>query len=173
MFDVKTPLSKLHRATRRITVGSFVAVPGVWAAVNASGNLINIATNLTSGAQPKVLKPVLGNASTNVYESNDIKVGSIATIESPFRASVDGVGYQKVDAQSSTINNVTNYPQGADLSVAFRLAPSTEAGATYCLAADLGKLRPAFTGDVVVARVESLDATNGILTYETVTPHIK
>lgn len=177
MFDVKTPLSKLHRATRKISTG-FTAAPGSWAYVDNSGVLNNIPTTATATSQqPAALKPVLGNASANTYESNDIKVGSIATIESPFRATVDGVGYEKSNAGGTSINNTTNYPQGADLSVAFLTTSST--GATtatnliYSAIADLGKLKPAQTGEIVVARVESLDATAGYLTFETVTPHVK
>ena len=174
MFDVKTPLSKIHRASRRIPSG-FVAVPGVWAYVDNNGQLNNIPTTATATTQqPKVLKPVLGNASANIYESQDIKVGSIATLETTFRAAVDGNGYQKVVGNGGTsISNVTNYPQGADLSVGYLTTATATTDLAFSALADLGKLKPAQTGEVVVARVEGLDATNGILTFETVTPHVK
>jgi len=171
MFDVKTPLSKIHRATRRIP-STFLAVPGIWAAVGTNGSLYNIPTTCTAGGQPQVLKPVLGNASSSVYESNDIKVGSIATLETPFRASVDGAGYAKVRSDGTAYGAAL--AQGADLSVAFVVTNATgTSNLTYSLLADLGKLKPACTDEVVVARVESCDVVNGILTFETVTPHIK
>jgi hypothetical protein len=90
-----TPLTKVHRATRRIDKDSFIAAPGLWAYISTTGVLSNIATTSTNQAQPKVLKIVLGNASSNQYESNDIEVGSISTIEGIFRASVDTNGYTK------------------------------------------------------------------------------
>ena len=176
MFDVKTPLSKIHRASRRIaSPTTFVAVPGVWGYIDNSGNINNIPTTATATTQqPQVLKPVLGNASANIYESQDIKVGSVATLETTFRAAVDGNGYQKVVGNGgTTINNLTNYPQGADLSVGYITTATATTDKTYSLLADLGKLKPAQTGEVVVARVEQLDATNGILYFETVTPHTK
>jgi hypothetical protein len=172
MLDVKTPLSKVHRATRRIATG-FAAAPGLWAYVTTGNVLTNIAATST---QPKVLKIVLGNASTSQYESNDVTVGSISTLEGVFRASVDTNGYQKLASDGST-DLSTLYTQGAELTVAYTTSNATgTSDVSAALAADLGKLRPVgtiSTGAIVVARVENIDSTGNILTFETVTPYPK
>lgn len=167
MLDIKTPLSKVHRATRRIADG-FVAAPGLWAYVTTGNVLTNIAATST---QPKVLKMVLGNASSSTYESNDIAVGSISTVEGVFRAAVSTSGYQKFGSDG-TSSITALYTQGADLSVAYTTA-TDGTNAADSLTADLGKLKPAVTGEVVVARVENIDNTNNIVTFEVVTPHLK
>ena len=118
MLNILTPLTKVHRATRRIDADNFVAAPGLWAYINSSGVLTNIARTSTSQAQPAVLKIVLGNASTNQYESNDVEVGSISTVESFFRAAVDTNGYAKFASDGTS---TMAYAQGADLSVGYRI----------------------------------------------------
>jgi hypothetical protein len=174
MFEIKTPYSKLHRAVRRIKAG-FASVPGIWGYIDNNDVLNNIATNLTATtAQARVLKPVLGNASASIYEGHDVRgVGSVSTVEGIFRATVDGAGYQKVDSDNTNINLTTVYTQGADLSVAYLTTAIATSDLDFSLLADLGKLKPAQVGDTVVARVESLNATKGELTYETVTPFTK
>lgn len=173
MLDVKTPLSKLHRPARRINdVSTFTAVPGAWAYLE-SDKLYNIPTTSTNQAQKKVLKIIMGNASTSQYESNDIEVGRIATIEGVFRAQVDSNGYQVTMGGASATTAIT-YDQGDELTVAYLITSATATTATsYSKAADIGKLRKATTGEVVVARVEAHDATSSYLTFETVTPYPK
>lgn len=173
MLDVKTPLSKIHRTTRRIATG-FAAVPGSWAYIASTGVLTNVVSTSTNQTQPKVLKCVMGNASTNTYESNDIAVGSIATLETVFRAAVDSNGYATAAAAGTSLNNATYYPQGQELTVAYLVtSTATGAGLQFSATADIGKLRPVVTnGEVVVARVEGIDATNSVLTFETVTPYL-
>ena len=172
MLDVKTPLSKVHRATRKIASG-FGAAPGLWAYVTTGNVLTNIAATST---QPKVLKIVLGNASTNIYESNDIEVGSVSTLEGVFRAAVDTNGYQKL-ASNGTSDLSALYTQGAELTVSYTTSNATgTSDVSAALLADLGKLRPCgtiSTGAIVVARVENIDTTNNVLTFETVTPYPK
>ena len=129
MLDVKTPLSKIHRATKQIVEG-FVAVPGIWA-VLSSDVLNNVATTNDAG---DVYKLVLGNASDSVYESHDIKVGSISIIEGEVRATV---------GSESVV--FTGLADGKFLTV------STDS-------ASLGKLILATTGDLIVARVDSIVA---------------
>jgi len=170
MLDVKTPLSKVHRATRRIAT-TFTAVPGVWAYVTTGNVLANISATST---KPQVLKIVLGNASSSQYESNDVAVGSISTLEGVFRAAVDTNGYQRFGSNGATDISAL-YTQGAELTVAYTTATdgTTEVSAA---AADLGKLRPVgteSTGVIVVARVENIDTINNVLTFETVTPYPK
>ena len=159
MLDVKTPLSKVHRAVRRINdLSTFAAKPGSWGSINTAGCIVKIAATAT---QPKVLKLIMGNASTNIYESNDVKVGSISTLEGYVRAAVDTDGY----VQSNSTGTALTYDQGADLTVSYTSAAISTL--------DLGKLMPATINDVVVGRVENVDTVLAQLTFETVSPHIK
>jgi len=178
MLDVKTPLSKLHRTIRRIVRGDFSAAPGLWAYVDsADGKLKNIASTSTNQAQKAVLKIVLGNASTSQYESHDVEVGSVATIETVFRAAVDTNGYQRLigGTGTQTTSTAVSYSEGDELTVAYRYTSATaNTSYLYAQTADIGKLRPVVTNDeVVVARVEGIDTTNNILTFQTVTPYPK
>jgi hypothetical protein len=50
---------------------------------------------------------------------------------------------------------------------------ATSDATSFVLAADIGKLRPATSTEIVVARVENIDTTNNILTFEAVSPHVK
>ena len=169
MLDVKTPLSKVHRATRRVESG-FVANPGIWAYLE-SGVLKNI---VATTSQEKVLKVVIGNASSSVYESHDVEVGSIATIDEVARMAVDTDGYQAVVGGTGTTATATMAyatAGGDDLTVAYRTTSATAGSSAYSKPADLGKLRFAITGDTVVARSESF--SGGLLEYSTVTPYTK
>jgi len=174
MLDVKTPFSKLHRISRSVDASAFVAAPGLWAYLS-SGTLTNVVTTAT---QPKVLRMVLGNASSNAYESHDIEVGRCATLEHVFRATVDSDGYQATIGGTGTqAITAISYVEGDELTIAHLTTSATANTAyTYAKAADLGKLRPLTTatfdnGKIVVARVESYDATAGRLTFNTVTPY--
>ena len=168
MLDVKTPLSKVQRTSRRLNQKTSFFVPGNWGYV--SGGLLNAFVTGITAAQP-VMKLVMGNNTSNVYESNDVEVGSISTVEGVFRAAVDSNGYQVMNA--STTPAAITYNPGDDLTVAWATTATGTTSLVYAAAADLGKLHPATTGDVVVARVESVDSTNSVLTFETVTPHVK
>lgn len=89
-LEILTPLDKLHRVSRKIDKDTFVAVPGIWAEVKADGTLDNITTD-TPGV---VTKLVMNSASDNIYESHDVEVGRITTVEDiGFRYQVDGEGY--------------------------------------------------------------------------------
>ena len=168
MLDVKTPLSKVQRTSRRLNQKTNFFVPGNWGYV--ANGLLNQFTAGVTAAQP-VVKLVMGNNTSSVYESNDTEVGSISTVEGVFRAAVDSNGYQVYDVQQTPA--AISYTPGEDLTVAWATTSTWTTSLAYAAAADLGKLHPAATNDVVVARVESVDATNSILTFETVTPHIK
>jgi hypothetical protein len=173
MLDVKTPLSKLHRVARKVDPSSFSASPGLWAYLD-SGEAKNITATST---QPKVLRLVLGNASSSQYESHDVESGRIATLEHVFRASVDTDGFQETVAAGTTSLGTSVYTEGAELTIAY--TTSTDGtNALTCDSDDLGKLRPIIdntsdNGMIVVARVESYDNTNGVLTFNTVTPYVK
>ena len=140
MLDVKTPLTKCHRVSRKIDTANFVGVPGIWVEIDSDGSAKNV-----TGASPTVAKLLIGNASSNVYESHDVEVGRISTLELPIglRAAVDSDGY------AGTIN------QGGQLSVDAngKLVEAT-ASATH----------------KIVALCETIDTTAGIMTFTTASP---
>jgi len=83
-FDVLTPLSKVHRVSRRIAdPETFTAEPGVFLALTSTGEVENVKDT------SKVIEICISSSRaydyTNptglaVYEANDTKVGSITTI---------------------------------------------------------------------------------------------
>jgi hypothetical protein len=167
MIDVKTPLSILHRPARWTAKG-FIGRTGLWAYVSSRGVLTNIATDSTSQRQPKILKFLFNEADdTALYLRNDTKIRRIATLEGIFRASVDGEGYQVYD----TILDPVVYSGGDALTPAYRITNLPTTDPRYSDPEDIGKLRPATGGDLVVARVEKFDSVNGILDFITVTPY--
>lgn len=150
MLEILTPLSKTHRVSRKIDDSTFVATPGLWADLQADGSLDNITTDTPSVN----CKMVISSASLNVYESHDIAVGRISTLETPegIRCRVDEDGY--VDS--------VNVVVGVDLVVAVDAGDEGKLSTV----ADITK-----TGDyAIVARCEEMDATNNICTFVTVSP---
>lgn len=92
MFEILTPLAKLHRVSRQIEdVSAFVAHPGLWGALNANGTIKNV----PEGTPSIVTKLIVGNCSSDPYESHDVKgSGRISTIEDVgFRFSCDSDCY--------------------------------------------------------------------------------
>jgi hypothetical protein len=91
MLELLTPLSKCVRVTRQIDPTTFVIAPGVWAYVKADGSI----ANQTVHRIRKINKMVITSASSNQYESQDIKAGRITTLEGPYgvRFKVDTAGY--------------------------------------------------------------------------------
>lgn len=145
MLDIRTPLSRVVRVTRKIDVGNFVAVPGTWVGIDNDGKAYNVVTPTV----PAVCKLVIGYASNNMYESNDVKVGRITTLESiGCRFGVDADGFSEVAAAG-------NY-----LSVDASSAPKA------------GKLKVADSGETIVAVAEGYDASTGILTFNICCPSI-
>jgi hypothetical protein len=78
MIEILTPLSKCIRVSRAIDPATFVAAPGSWAGVAADGSLVAVSTT-----PAKVNKLVIGSSSNNKYESHDVEVGRITTLEGP------------------------------------------------------------------------------------------
>ena len=145
MLDIRTPLSKDIRVSRKIDVGNFVALPGVWVGIAADGKAFNVVT----GTTPAVCKICISSASANMYESNDVKVGRITTLESTgVRFGVDADGFGGSSAASGAYLSVDN-------------ASGKE-----------GKLKVAATGETIVATVEGYDAASGILTFVTSSPSV-
>ena len=149
MLTILTPLSKLHRISRKIDKSNFEAVPGIWGTLDAAAELANITTDLPSVN----CELVINSASLNQYESHDIEVGRISTINEPgVRCSVDEEGY--VDSVNVVI--------GVDLVVAVDAGDEGKLSTV----ADITK-----TGDyAIVARCIAMDATNNVMTYITVSP---
>ena len=149
MLEVLTPLRLVHRVSRKITPSSFVASPGIWAEVDANGGLVNITTDTPA----TITKLVLGNASSNIYESHDVTVGRITSMEDHgIRVKVDTDGY-------------TGSPiQGALLAV------SDQDGVEGKLFS-MGETPNGETGDYeVVARCEEVGT--GFIIYRTISPAI-
>lgn len=146
MLDILTPLAKLTRVSRSIyDMSTFVAKPGIWGKIQSDGSIDLVA----AGVRPTVAKLIINSASSNIYESQDVEVGRIATLESPgARCKVDTEGYDGVIAQADN------------------LYVSSTAGSE-------GKLKTlpgaggAFT---IVARAEQVDMVAGWIIYETVSP---
>ena len=148
MLQILTPLNKVERVSRSIDPTTFVAAPGVWAQLQADESIINV----VAGTNALVNKLVIGSSSSNIYESHDVDVGRVATMESfGVRCQVDSTGYYG----SMTLGDL--------------LCVSSLAG-------QLGKLvssREAANGIYeIVARCEKIDTVGGFLTFKTISPMI-
>jgi hypothetical protein len=146
MLEILTPLAKCIRVSRPMDPATFLAKPGIWAEVAADGSLLNV-----SGAPVLVNKMVISSASDNEYESHDVEVGRITTLEGPY-----GTRF-KVDSEGKT-GTIT---QGDMLVV------SNQTG-------EEGKLRrsaglPAGTYEIV-ARAEQVDTIAGFMIAELLSP---
>jgi hypothetical protein len=147
MLDILTPLSKLTRVSRSIhDMSTFVAKPGIWGNLTSDGSIDLV----TTGAQPLAPKLVINSASDNIYESQDVEVGRIATLESPgARCKVDLEGYDGTVAQANDL--VVSATAGKE----GKLVVLPVHGATT---------------HVIVARAEQVDMTNHWIIFETVSP---
>jgi hypothetical protein len=149
MLELLTPMQKLERVSRQIDPTTFVAAPGIWAQVEADGSLLNVANTVKA----KVNKLVIGSASLDKYESNDVEVGRITSLETiGCRVKVDGAGYAGTIAQGD-----------------FLIVSSDTAS--------LGKLITVATASSagnyeVVARAEEVNTAAGYIIYRTVSPYI-
>lgn len=150
MLEILTLMNKIERVSRRIDPDNFVAVPGIWAELDTDGSIKNV-TTVTPGLMNKL---VISNASDNIYESHDISVGRVTTVESHgVRCKVDSEGY------SGTIVAGEN------------LIVSTASGTEGKLVGVTNEAEAA--GDYeVVARVEESNATEGWIIFRTLSPVI-
>lgn len=164
MLEIRTFYSRFHRPARHVASG-FTIKSGMWAYIDSNGALTNIPNDSDDQDQPKVLKMVLANRSTtDYYSDHDGVVGRIATIELPIRAAVDSDGYQVYD----TLGGAISYTAGTPLTPAYRTTSTACADDRYANPEDIGKLRPAYPGDIVVAHVERI--YNGLLEFRTASP---
>jgi len=100
MLEILTPLSKVHRVSRVIDPANFTAEPGVWAEVQSDGSLANI----TESSPTQLNKMVITSASDNIYESHDVEVGRISTVEDHgIRCKVDSVGFHGTISQGDDL----------------------------------------------------------------------
>jgi len=149
MLEILTPLVKLHRVSRSVDPSVFVAKPGIWGELNPDGSLKNVVTDTPA----KINKLVVNSASENVYESNDVEVGRVTTIEDfGVRALVDGEGFTGEPAVGDllAVSNITGF-EGKLFSTTEN--PNTEVGDYE-----------------VVARVEETDAVAGTIVFKTISP---
>jgi len=149
VLEVLTHFNKIDRVSRIIDPDNFVAVPGIWAEVDSDGSLVNITTDTPAPLN----KLVIGNRSSNIYESHDTSIGRITTMETiGIRVKVDSEGYD------GTIN------QG-DL-----LVPSTATDKEGRL---VSTAETAEIGDYeIVARAEEVNDTEGYIVYKTLSPEM-
>jgi hypothetical protein len=152
MLEILTPLSKLHRVSRSVDSSTFIAVPGMWGELQHDGMLINIVTNVPA----KINKLIINSSSNNAYESNDVEVGRVSTIEDiGVRCFVDNNGF-------------TGDPAVGEL-----LAVSDKAGAEGLLFSIDEQPNGEFGDYEIVAVVEEKDSVAGTIVYRTLSPEIK
>lgn len=147
MMEILTPMNKIERVSRKIDAATFVAEPGIWAVCGSTG----ILTNVASGVNALVNKLVMTSASSSAYESHDVSVGRITTMESHgIRVKVDTEGFTATTAVAGDLLVVSS--AAATLG---KLIPSDEAVAgTY----------------EVVARIEEVGASSAYIIYRTLSP---
>ena len=152
MLEILTVLSKLDRVSRAVNPATFVAAPGIWAAVGLDGSLTNCAV-----ATELVHKMVIGSKSSNIYEGQDVDVGRITTMESlGARCKVDSNGYDGVVAQ------------GAPLYVSYMTTGANSIGKLVSTAqavahSENGQIRE------IVARAQEVGT--GYIVFETISPY--
>jgi len=148
MFEILTPMDKVERVSRAINPATFIAAPGIWAYLDTDGSIKNI----TTASNNVINKLVIGSASASVYESHDVEVGRIATMES------FGVRC-KTDTGFTTAHGI---PVVGDM-----LVVSSNV-------ATLGKLIPLRLSTPgtyeIVARVEEYSSTLGYIIFRTLSP---
>jgi hypothetical protein len=147
MLEILTPLNKLERVSRQVDPATFIAAPGIWAQVQDDGSLLNVLNTVKA----KVNKLVIGSASNDKYESNDIEVGRIATLESiGARIKVDSAGFAGTPAQGDFLLVSSDT---ASLGKLITLAAATSTGVYE-----------------YVARAEEVNTAAGYLIYRTISP---
>ena len=140
MLEVLTILSKLDRVSRVVDPDTFVATPGLWGAIQSDGSIAN--ADVT--AIKKIHKMVMSSASSNIYESHDIDVGRITTMESVgARCKVDSEGYSGTINQgdllcvsylttgSNSIGKLVSREETAETGVREMVARAEEVGTDY------------------------------------------
>lgn len=150
MLEVLTLLNKVERVSRVIDPANFVSEPGIWAKVESDGSLVN-----ADGSAADINKMVMTSSSSNIYESHDVEVGRITTLESiGTRCKVDGEGYAGSPSQGDLLfvsTDTGNETEGKLVSVTEN--PGSESG-----------------DHEVVARCEEENSTEGWIIFRTISP---
>jgi len=147
LFEVLTQMATVHRVTRKVDPGNFILVPGRWA------DFVNgVIQNVTTHTPAVITKLVVSNASTSLYESHDIKVNRVTTLEE-FNVRCRANGITCV---------MTGLTTGAPLVV------STEPGDEGKLAVVSQVSSGTYT---VVARVVSINIEDGTMVFINVSPY--
>jgi len=101
MLEILTILSKLDRVSRVVDPDSFVASPGLWGAIQSDGSIANCSAQATE----LIHKMVISSATASAYESHDISVGRITTMETVgARCKVDEEGYEGTILQGDMLH---------------------------------------------------------------------
>ena len=150
MLEILTVMSKLDRVSRVVDPSSFVAAPGIWAAVQSNGAV----ANCDASSLKYIHKMVIGSKSSNIYEGHDVEVGRIGTMESVgTRCKVDGEGYAGTIVQGDLLM-VSYHTTGT--STIGKLRSTTESGHE--------------TGErEIVARAEEVGT--GYIVFKTISPY--
>jgi hypothetical protein len=149
MLELLTPMQKLERVSRQIDPATFVAAPGIWGQVQADGSLLNVLNTVKSA----INKLVIGSASSDKYESHDVEVGRITTLETiGARVKVDSAGYAGTIVQG-------------DFLIVSSDTVSLGKLITVATAVSAGNYE-------VVARAEEVNSAAGYVIFRTISPYI-
>ena len=150
MLEILTKLAPLDRVSRVVDPDTFVAAPGIWGAIQSDGSI----ANCDAASVKYIHKLVISSASSNQYESHDISVGRITTLESlGVRCKVDSEGYAGTIAQGDLL--MVSYNTTGTSTIG-KLRSTTEIGHA--------------TGDhEIVARAEEVGTD--YLIYKTISPY--
>ena len=117
MFEVLTLLTKTSRIPRTCDPDTLVGEPGIWVELMGDGSVVNV-----GATAPLIAKVLFNGNSSSVYESHDVSIGRISTLET-----VGARCHETADHLVGTIN------RGDKLYVTFGSAAVT-AGTTGRLA---------------------------------------
>lgn len=91
-LEVLTLLSKATRVSRTCDPETLVGEAGLWVELNAAGGVLNV-----GATKPKIAKMLFNGNSANAYESHDVSLGRITTLETiGARCKVTGAFYKGV-----------------------------------------------------------------------------
>ena len=149
MMELLTPMNKSERVSRKVDPDTFIAEPGIWGATQTDGSIDLI----TDNASTVVNKLVMTSNSSSPYESQDVEVGRITTMESiGMRVKVDSAGFALTPALGD-----------------FLMVSSTPAYKGKLVS--IGDEVEVTGNREVVARCEESNMTEGWIIYRTISPY--
>jgi len=144
-FQLISILSKMQRVSRTCDPDTLIAEAGKWVELTSDGGVA-----LVGATAPKVAKLLYNGNSSSMYESHDVSLGRITTLETI-----------SARVQVSSDFLVGDMNQGDDLYVVFNA--TTDNG-------KLASIQEAANGTyTAVAKVEQVNA-DGSIVYSTVSP---